>query len=113
MKRLANKGFVEIQPENPTLFRASEPLEVSGTILKDTVNRVKDAENVKIEKRRRVQLTWVSRGRFVVGSRIREVVDVAKHELLLFLIDSSVKVDISKPEIAKILLLEEVPIPNK
>ncbi|RLI84640.1 MAG: hypothetical protein DRP01_07805, partial [Archaeoglobales archaeon] len=86
LKRLADKGFVEIQPRNPTLLKASEPLEVSGTILRDTVNRVKDAENVKIEKRR-VQLVWVSRDRFTVESRIREVVNWAKHELLKRLVD--------------------------
>jgi sugar-specific transcriptional regulator TrmB len=117
LKRLADKGFVEVQPGTPTLFKASEPSEVAGIILRDIVKRVKEfveiAENVKIEKRKRVQLVWVSRGKFAVESRIKEVVDGAEDELLLFLIDSSIRVEIPKPEIARILLLEKVAVPNR
>ena len=68
LKKLVEKGFVELQPGNPTLFRALEPIEVVGKIQKDVLGRIREfvtlVEKVKVERRKRVQHVWVSRGRW-------------------------------------------------
>ena len=120
LKKLVEKGFVELQPGNPTLFRALEPIEVVGKIQKDVLGRIREfvtlVEKVKVEKRKRVQHVWVSRGRWAVESRVRELINGAERELLLFLIASgkSVKLEIPEipnPEIARVLLYEKFSAP--
>jgi sugar-specific transcriptional regulator TrmB len=117
LKKLAEKGFIEFQPGNPTLFRALEPLEVAGKLQKEMISRIKEfmtlVEKVKIERRRRIQHVWVSRGRWAVESKVKDLVSGAEKELLLFFIDSELKVDIPKPKIVRILLYEKIAVPVK
>jgi len=115
LKRLAEKGFIEVQPGNPTLFRALEPLEVAGKLQHEMVYRIKEfmtlVEKIQVERRKRIQHVWVSRGKFAVESRVREIINEAENELLLFIIDD-LKIDIPEPKMTKILLFEKVAVPS-
>ncbi len=117
LRRLAERGFIEVQPGNPTIFRALEPLEVAEKLQREVVSRIREfvalVEKIKVERRKMIQHVWVSRGKFAVESKVRELVNRAEEELLLFLIDPELTVDVSKPEITRILLYEKVAVPVK
>ena len=68
---------------------------------------------IKIERRKRIQHVWVSRGKFAVESKVKELLNWTEKELLLFVIDSEFTVGISKPEITRILIYEKIAVPVK
>ena len=115
LKRLAEKGFIEVQPGNPTFFKAFEPLDVAEKLQQETLSKIKEflalVKNIQIEKRRNVQHIWVSRGEFAAQSKVKELLSWAKKELLIFVVDPEFTFEIPKPEIAKVLLYEKVAVP--
>jgi len=100
LKKLAEKGFVEFEPGSPMYFRALEPLEVAEKLQKEMISKIKDfltlVEKVKVERRKRVQHVWISRGRWAVESKVKDLISGAEKELLLFLVDSELKIEILK-----------------
>ncbi|ADC65923.1 transcriptional regulator, TrmB [Ferroglobus placidus DSM 10642] len=112
LRRLAEKGFVEIQPGTPTVFRALEPLEVVDKIQQDVVNKMRELatlmKKINVEKKNEAHHVWVSKGRFAVESKLKEILDGVKKEVLLFLIDPQFKLDLPKSKVSKVLLYEKV-----
>ncbi|AAB90235.1 TrmB family transcriptional regulator [Archaeoglobus fulgidus] len=76
LNRLVEKGFAEVQPGSPAIFRAIEPAKIAARMQRDFNERLgkmlKAFEELKMDEKSESKLVWISRGRWAVENRLRE-----------------------------------------
>ncbi|WP_290623840.1 MULTISPECIES: TrmB family transcriptional regulator [unclassified Archaeoglobus] len=117
LERLIERGFVEVQPGSPAIYRAIEPSKIIDSLQRDLNDKLETArrklEQIRVENTGKTQHAWVSRGIWAVKSRIREFIEERDGEIQLFLIDgdlSYVLREINRPH--RVLLYEKVAVPE-
>jgi len=83
LKKLIEKGFVEIQHGNPTFFKPIHPGKVIGNLLLNISSIARDCiyelKNMEPVKRKEIPLIWVVRGEWTIKTKIRELVGEAEN----------------------------------
>ncbi len=87
VRRLEEKGFVEVQQGNPARFRAMDPRKVIRKLETDTIRAaeecIHDLENFRLEKHHKSPSVWVVRGDWAVTARVQELINSAQKEVLV------------------------------
>lgn len=99
LKRLLEKGFLEIQEGSPTHYRAIEPRKVIGKLQEDITSvskrSINELENLKTEKQKEMPLIWVVRGDWTIKARIRELLGEAESDVTIKCTDTNILQEIS------------------
>ncbi|RLI80632.1 hypothetical protein DRP05_00365 [Archaeoglobales archaeon] len=88
LKRLEEKGFIEVQPGNPMLFRAVEPVEIIGELQKNLIKKAQECivalEKTRVERKKEIPLIWIARGKWSAERRLRELVSSVNEVSFIF-----------------------------
>ncbi len=91
LKSLAEMGFVEVHPGNPTRFRAMDPQDVLGRLeseILETSKRVfKQLKVLSKEYGNLEQPVWIAKGDWAVTAKVKKLLENAKVEIYLEIID--------------------------
>jgi len=100
LKKLLEKGFLEVQQGNPTFFKAIDPEKVIGKLAEDMerISRecIYELENLKLERRKDVPPIWVVRGDWTIKTKLKEFIYGAKNEIILVCPKISVILEIAE-----------------
>jgi len=87
LKKLADKGFVEVQPGNPTHYRATDPKVAIEKIKSDVLiaarRCVEHLESLKINYRSVGQPIWIVRGEWAVLTKVKKLLSLTKSKAVV------------------------------
>ncbi|MET1124558.1 MAG: TrmB family transcriptional regulator [Archaeoglobaceae archaeon] len=116
LNRLVEKGFAEVQPGNPAIFRAVEPAKIAARMQRDFNERLsrmlKAFEEVRMQERGESRLVWISRGKWAVENRLREFLRDGEKVMVFCITDTFAGVLSEVRGEHRVLLYEKFRVPD-